>query len=81
MSSFFALMVVAAGVVWGLDPDEPSWWPVDSKWWLVGGWGTGIVLIVSGIVALGLIVWSFRTFRLQHDTLEHVLEEHGLEDD
>ncbi len=81
MSSLFALGISGVGVVWGLHPGAPTWWPVDEKWWLLGGWGTGIVLIASGIVALGLIVWSYRTFRVGHETIEHVLEEKGLDDD
>ncbi|HSV40329.1 MAG TPA: PGPGW domain-containing protein [Nocardioidaceae bacterium] len=80
-SSLFAMGIVGAGIVWGLSPDAPSWWPIDEKWWLVGGWGTGAVLIASGIVAQGLIVWSIKTFRVERDTIQHVLEEKGLEDD
>lgn len=79
-SAILALGICAVGVVWCADPDAPSWWPVDEKWWLVGGWGTGAVLIASGIVALGLIVWSIKTFRMQGETIEEVLEEKGLED-
>jgi hypothetical protein len=81
LSSIFAIGVSLVGVVWGLHPDAPSWWPLDEKWWLVGGWGSGAVMICSGIVALGLIIWSFKTFRLQHDTIEHVLDEKGLDED
>jgi hypothetical protein len=80
-SSLFAIGISVAGVVWGLHPDAPSWWPIDDKWWLVGGWGTGAVLVASGIVALGLIIWSFKTFRIEHDTIEHVLDEKGLDED
>ncbi len=80
-SAVLALCVSAAGVVWGMDIDAPGWWPLDEDWWLVGGWGTGGVLIASGIVALGLIVWSYRTFRIQGGTIEEVLEEHGLDSD
>lgn len=79
-SSLGALCLIAIGVVWGLHPGSPSWWPIDDKWWLLGGWGTGLVLIASGIVALGLIVWSYRRFRVEGDTLEHVFDEKGLYD-
>ncbi len=81
MSSLAALAIAVAGVVWGLAPASPSWWPIDDKWWLLGGWGTGAVLIASGLVALGMIAWSYRTFRVQHDTIEHVLDEKGLDGD
>lgn len=81
LSSLFAIGISVVGVVWGLEPDAPEWWPIDEKWWLAGGWTTGGVLIASGIVALGLIVWSYKTFRVGHDTIEHVLAEKGLDED
>ncbi len=63
MSVFFSLAIIAIGIAWGLHPDTPSWWPVAEKWWLIGGWGTGGSLIGSGIIALGMIIYSFRTYR------------------
>jgi hypothetical protein len=41
------LVLIAAGVVWGLMPDLP-----------LGGWATGASLILSGIVLLVLLVMS-----------------------
>ncbi len=58
-----ALALGAIGVYWGIQPDAPGWWPVDDDWWLIGGWGTGATLILSAAIALGFIVYSFRTFR------------------
>ena len=55
--------LVALGIYWGVSPDAPSWWPVDDKWWLMGGWGTGATLIGSGIIAGVMIVYSFLNFR------------------
>ncbi|MDT4925219.1 MAG: hypothetical protein QOG01_2932 [Pseudonocardiales bacterium] len=55
--------LVGVGVVWGLKPDAPGWWPLDEKWWLPGGWGTGSSLILSGLIALALIVYSYRNLR------------------
>lgn len=43
------LGLIAAGVVWGLVPSLP-----------LGGWSTGSSLILSGLVLLGLLVWSYR---------------------
>lgn len=63
MSVFFALAIIAVGVVWGLQPAAPSWWPLDDKWWLIGGWGTGGTLIASGLIALAMIVYSFANYR------------------
>lgn len=58
-----ALGLGLLGVLWVVRPEAPGWWPIDEQWWLVGGWPTGVTLIASGLVALGLIVHSFRTYR------------------
>ena len=58
-----ALTLAVVGVVWGLHPSAPGWWPIADRWWLVGGWSTGATLILSALIALGTIVYSFRTFR------------------
>jgi len=57
------LSLVAFGVLWGLRPPSPAWWPTDDRWWLPGGLGTGASLILSGLVALAMIAYSFRRFR------------------
>ncbi|HVL86368.1 MAG TPA: PGPGW domain-containing protein [Pseudonocardia sp.] len=43
------VLLIGAGVVWGLVPTLP-----------LGGWGTGAGLIVSGVVVLGLLAYSAR---------------------
>ena len=43
------LVLIAAGVVWGLYPTLP-----------LGGWATGVGLIVSGLILVGLLVVSHR---------------------
>ena len=55
--------IIAVGIEWGVRPPAPAWWPLADKWWLPGGWGTGTTLIGSGIIALGMIIYSFRQFR------------------
>jgi len=63
LSAAAALGLVGLGVLWGVSPDSPSWWPVDDRWWLTGGWATGATLIASGVLALALLAYSFRRYR------------------
>ena len=63
MSVLAGLAIIGVGVLWGLRPPAPGWWPLDESWWLLGGWGTGATLILSGLIALALIVYSYRNFR------------------
>lgn len=63
VSALFSLVLIGGGITWGLQPAVPGWWPLASKWWLAGGWGTGGTLIGSGIIALAMIIYSYRTFR------------------
>lgn len=63
VSGLLIVFLVGAGVVWGLQPPVPSWWPLDAKWWLPGGWGTGGSLIASGIIAAAMLVYSYLNFR------------------
>lgn len=63
MSLAGVLWLVALGVYWGYSPAAPSWWPIDDKWWLAGGWGTGATLIGSGIIAGAMVVYSYLNFR------------------
>jgi uncharacterized protein (TIGR02611 family) len=63
MSVTAALLVLGFGVLWVVRPSAPGWWPLDESWWLVGGWGAGSTLILSGLIALGLVAYSYRRFR------------------
>lgn len=64
MSCLGGVLVIAVGLLWGLDPAAPAWWPIADRWWLIGGWGTGSTLMGSGVAALVLIVYSVRRFRV-----------------
>ena len=55
-------LLVAFGVLWILSPAAPGWWPVSDSWWLPGGVWTGVTQIASGVIALALIVYSYRRF-------------------
>jgi len=56
-------LLIVFGLVWGLRPSMPEWWPLGDAWWLPGGWSTGITLMASGVIALALIAYSYRQFR------------------
>ena len=65
---------------------DRSWWPLDDDWWLPGGVWTGVTQIVSGFLALALIVYSYRRFhgkpeavlalQKEIDEADEELEEH-----
>jgi hypothetical protein len=67
LSTLGGLAILAFGVLWIVDPDAPGWWPVRESWWLIGGPATGITLVLSGFIALGLLAYSFWKYRLKHD--------------
>lgn len=46
------LSLIAAGVAWALIPGLP-----------LGGWSSGSSLILSGVVLLALLAWSYRRVR------------------
>ena len=56
------LLLVAAGLLWIVGPPAPDWWPFSDSWWLPGGLATAITQIVSALIALALIVYSYRRF-------------------
>lgn len=61
-STVSALLVIAAGVVWGLDPEFDQVWIVGPGL-PFGGWGTGGVIVAGGVVALVLLGYSLKRFR------------------
>ena len=63
ISVIFALVLVAAGVLWIWSPSAPEWWPLHDRWWLAGGIPTGITQIASGLIAIVMIAYSYRRFR------------------
>jgi peptidoglycan biosynthesis protein MviN/MurJ (putative lipid II flippase) len=57
------LVVVAAGIAWAAQAPMPGWWTFGERWWLPGGWGVGLALIASGLIALLILLYCFRRFR------------------
>ena len=62
LSCLLALVLIGCGVLWIMSPPTPAWWPLSETLWLPGGVATGITQVASGIVALGLIAWSYRKY-------------------
>lgn len=65
VSVVFALGLMACGVLWIWNPPQPGWWPLPDWLWLPGGPPTGVTQVASSFIALGLIAWSFRRYRIQ----------------
>jgi Putative transmembrane protein (PGPGW) len=63
LSALGVLWLIGAGILWGIRPPAPGWWPVAERWWLMGGWAAGVTLIASGIIAGGMIGYAFRVYR------------------
>ncbi|SFB92805.1 Putative transmembrane protein (PGPGW) [Nocardioides terrae] len=57
-----ALVIIGFGVLWLVGPGAPGWWPLPDSWWLLGGPWTGVTLEISGLLALALLVYSYRRF-------------------
>lgn len=57
------IILAGVGVVWGLQPAVPAWWPLSERLWLPGGWGAGGTMIGSAVIAAGMVVYSFLKFR------------------
>jgi hypothetical protein len=65
-STVASLAIVAVGIVWWLDPRVPTIGPVGPEL-PFGGWSAGSGIVVSGLAALGLLVYSVRRFRSETD--------------
>ncbi len=63
MSGLLCAVLMGLGALWILQPPAPEPWPLDESWWLFGGWPTGVTLIASGLIALAMIVYSYRHYR------------------
>lgn len=67
-------VLIALGVLWLVLPAQPGWWPLPDWLWLPGGRMVGVTLIFSGLVAVGLVVWSYRTFRNKPEAVAKIEE-------
>ena len=62
LTSLMIALIAGAGVLWFAHPDAPGWWPISETWWLPGGKATSISQFLSALIALVLMVWSYRKF-------------------
>lgn len=65
-STLSALVLVGIGIAWMVDPAIPEFWIVGPDL-PFGGLGTGVSITFSGLIALGLVVYSVRRFRGHRD--------------
>jgi hypothetical protein len=61
-SGLAALCVMAVGVLWALDPEIPEFWIVGPRL-PFAGWATASTLLLSGVIAFALLVYSIGRFR------------------
>jgi uncharacterized protein (TIGR02611 family) len=69
------VLLTLAGVLWAWSPEAPGWWPIHERWWLPGGWATAITQIASAVIALALIVYSYRRFHGDPDAVAELEED------
>ena len=66
------VLIAAAGVLWFVGPAAPDWWPLAERWWLPGGKATSASQFGSAVLAVGLLVWSFRKFHGNPEAIAEV---------
>jgi uncharacterized protein (TIGR02611 family) len=59
LSAVSACVVIGVGLWWSSDPDIPEIGPIGPDLPL-GGWATGSGIVLSGLVALALLVYSIK---------------------
>lgn len=74
-STLGALSLFGFAALWLSDPDVPGWWPASDRLWLPGGAATAATLAVSGVMALALLVYSFRRFHGKPEAVARLEEE------
>ncbi|CAN5771449.1 hypothetical protein BH20ACT6_BH20ACT6_15230 [soil metagenome] len=65
-STLSGIAVMGVGVFWGLDPQIPEIWIVGPDL-PFGGWGTGAAIVAGGVLALVLLAYSVKRFRVDGD--------------
>jgi uncharacterized protein (TIGR02611 family) len=72
-STLGALALIAIGIVWWIDPEIPEFWFLGPQL-PFAGWGSGLSIVLSGFIALGLLLYSIRRFRYGPDPRSSVAD-------
>lgn len=64
LSAVGALFIMAVGVFWGIDPPIPSVGPLGPDL-PFGGWATGASILLGGVIAMVLLIYSIKVFRAE----------------
>jgi len=62
LSGLGALALIVVGVIWWRNPEIPTLGPIGPHL-PFAGWATGSSIIISGFIAMGLLIYSVRRFR------------------
>jgi hypothetical protein len=79
LSALAAIALLAVGIVWGLNPTIPKFWIFGPKL-PFGGWGVGTTVTFSGVLAIGLLIYSVKRYRgkpLPQPSLSHSRDADG----
>jgi putative transmembrane protein PGPGW len=76
LSTLGALALIAVGIVWWIDPEIPEFWFFGPSL-PVAGWGSGLSIVLSGLIALGLLLYSIRRFRYGSDPRSSIADNAG----
>ena len=80
-TSTLILLIAAAGVLWFVGPEVPDWWPIAERWWLPGGKATSISQFLSALIAVALLVWSYRKFHGNPEAIAEIEAAARADDD
>ena len=59
----------------------PDWWPIAERWWLPGGKATSISQVLSALIAVALLVWSYRKFHGNPEAIAEIEAAARADDD
>lgn len=68
-------VLVVSGALWIVSPPTPGWWPLPEWLWLPGGIWTGVTQVASGLIALALVIYSYRRFHGHPEAVEDLQRE------